>query len=198
LKNKVSLWKDAQTDELKTIDTVVSSNIPNTGNITTLNALATGTDYNTRTGRKILMKSLMIRMTINPLPAVSAPSGDAIRIIIFYDEQTNAAVPVISDVLQTSSWNSQLNLNNRDRFRVVCDKFIGMPASTYTAGALVAGSPVTKVMKKYRKFRLESIYNGSGATVAAIQTGGLFILYIAEANNTHNFLFESRVRFVDS
>lgn len=193
-----SVWTARGADELKTIDSTVTSNVPAAGNISTLNAVATGTDFTNRTGRKTTMKSLLLRLTLNPLPATSAPSGDAVRIVVLYDTQTNGAIPVVGDVLSGGTWDSPINLTNRDRFKILMDKQVNMAASTYTAGALTAGSPETKFLKKYRQFSLETIFNGTAGSVTQIQTGGLFILYISEANNVTNLLINSRVRFTDA
>lgn len=195
------LWNGRRAVELKTIDNnaaPISSNIPSTGNISLLSGVAAGTDYNQRVGRKITMRSLLLRINLTALSTTTQATGDSIRIIVFYDTQTNGAVPLVADVLQSVFYTSPLNLNNRDRFKVIMDKTIGVEACTYTAGALVAGSPRQRDITKYRKFRLEAIYSGTGATVGSIATGGIFVLYISQQNNFNNITIDSRVRFVDN
>lgn len=195
------LWNGRRATELKTIDNnsaPISSNIPNTGNISLLSGVAAGTDYNQRIGRKIMLKSILLRLNIQPVSTTSQPVGDAVRIIVFYDTQTNGAIPLVADVLQSANYTSPLNLNNRDRFKVIMDKYLGTEAAVYTAGALTSGSPKVRALTKYRKCGLEAIYSGTGATVGSIATGGIFILYISQANNVNNIQIDSRIRFMDN
>lgn len=192
------LWNGRRADELKTIDSTATTDIPTAGLVNTISGVAAGTDYNNRIGRKIMMKSLLLRFALSPIATASAPIGDVVRIIVFYDTQTNGVLPTIAQLLQNSQFDDPLNLDNRDRFRVIMDKYIGMPASAYTAGALTAGSPTPKTMTKYRKFRLEGIFSGTTAAVGSIATGGIFIAYLSRTNTVTNITWDARIRFVDN
>lgn len=192
------LWNGRRADELKTIDSTATTNIATTGLVNTISGVAAGTDYNNRIGRKIMMRSLLIRMTLEPIATTSAPTGDVVRVIVFYDTQTNGVLPTIAQLLQNSQFDDPLNLDNRDRFRIIMDKFIGMNPVTYTAGALTAGAPVVKTLTKYRKFKLEGIFSGVTSTVGSIATGGIFIAYISKNGTLTNITWDARVRFIDN
>jgi hypothetical protein len=186
-------------DELKFIDvSSVPGAISTGGSITLLNGVTQGTDWDNRIGRKFLMKSLLFRFTTSPNTGGSAPGGDVIRIIVFYDSQTNGVAPVPTDLLQNGTYDSPLNLANRDRFKVIIDKFVTMGANVYTAGNLTAGSPTCKQMNMFKKMSMEVINAGTGATVGSIQTGGLFLFVMSLNLNTTLGDFYSRVRYIDS
>ena len=91
-----------------------------TGSVTLLNGVATGTDFTDRIGRKIVMRSLYLRGTLSPVDGITL--DNMCRVLIVYDMQSNGAAPAITDVLKSATSIAQLNMNNRDRFRVIMDK----------------------------------------------------------------------------
>lgn len=185
--------------ELKVVDTALTTTIiPTTATITLLNGIATGTDYTNRIGRKITIKSILFRATVVPNTSSNTPAGDTTRHMIIYDSQPNGAAPAIADILQNSSINDPLNLNNRDRFRVLFDQYVTMEAAQYAAGTLTAGSPGARQIKLYKKCNLEQIFNNTGSTVASIQTGAVYYVVISGFNNQSTSLWTSRIRFMDS
>lgn len=185
--------------ELKVIDTDnIQGAISSIGTFTLINGVAQGTDYTARIGRKITMRSILIRLFFYPSSTVSAPIGDIIRVIVFFDSQTNGAAPAITDLLNTNAYDSPMNLNNRDRFRVITDKYMTMNANTYTTGAPTAGSPVTRHCKIWKKMGLETIFGATGGSVGSIQSGSLYLLIMNAVNNASQVDSYSRVRFVDN
>jgi len=193
------VWNGRGQTELKFNDTAtLTTNVPTAGNVNLLNGIAAGTDYNQRIGRKITIKSIYLRYTLNPISTASAAVGDTVRVMIVYDTQANGALATVADVLQTSGYQSGINLNNRDRFKIMYDKWHVMPANTYTAGALTAGSPTQKFASKFKSCNLEQIFSGTTGAIGSIATGSLFSLVISAANNVSNINLEFRLRFIDN
>lgn len=185
-------------EELKTIDVDnIAGAVSSVGAVVLLNGVPQGTDYTERIGRKVMMKSVLWRGFVTPNASVSLPEGAFFRYIIFYDAQTNATAPAVTDVLATNAYDAPLNLTNRDRFRVMVDKFCSINASTFTTGALSAGSPMPKALKFYKKMSMEVIFGSTGGTVGSIQTGGLFLLTICSVNSGCKLDIYSRTRFTD-
>ncbi|AXF51970.1 MAG: coat protein/nuclear export [Cressdnaviricota sp.] len=185
--------------ELKVVDTALTTTIiPTTASITLLNGIATGTDYTNRIGRKIMIKSILFRTTLVPNTSSNTPAGDTTRHMIIYDNQSNGAAPVIADILQNSGINDPMNLNNRDRFRVLFDKYVTMEAAQYAAGTLTAGSPGARQVKLYKKCNLDQVFNNTGSTVASIQTGALYYVVLSGFNNQSTSLWTCRIRFIDN
>jgi len=84
-------------NELNTIDVNSASYVADTtGTVTLLNGVATGDDFTDRTGRKIVMKSIYIRGLVKFIDTSSGPT--LCRLIIIYDNQTNGAAPVMTDM----------------------------------------------------------------------------------------------------
>lgn len=184
-------WGASRSRELKVIDTAPTTvKMGSTGAVTLLNGVATGTDYNTRVGRKIRIRSIFIRGECTPVDATTGASTG--RGILFYDSQSNGAgAPAITDVLDTSTSISQLNINNRDRFKILWD----FEFNIYNS----AVRPNVVYKKKYKRCNLETIYNGTGATAASIQTGGIYLLTTGSTTDAEggNFGFTCRIRFSD-
>lgn len=186
-------------NERKTIDVDPASYVcDTTGSVTLLNGVATGTDFTDRIGRKITIKSLYLTGFI-------APTDDTIthnmaRIIVVYDMQTNGAAPVVTDVLKSSTSTSQINLQNRDRFRILIDKRYCVAKVDNTATQTFSGAPSMHKVQIYKRLNLETLFGGTAATVGSIQTGSIYLITIgsAAANAGSSFTGSSRVRFLDS
>lgn len=188
-------------EELKTVDTglVTFASLDATnGNFQLLNGVANNTDFTDRIGRKILMKSLLIRFQYYPLTSTGDANGDVVRLLVLCDGQPNGAAPVITDVLQTASYLAPLNLNNRGRFRIIVDELFTMPSWNMAAGALTTGSPRPTAGKIYKTMTTPVFFSGTGATITSIQTNSLYLAVIPATNASTGFVFNSRVRFTDA
>lgn len=163
-----------------------------TGTLTLLNGIAPGTSEITRLGRKITMKSHLMRVNISVAPTTTGTTN--LRLIVFYDRQANAAAPAATQVLTTDDISSGMNLGNAKRFVVIHDAYKECLSPT--------GGPTTITWNLYKKFNLPVQFNaGVAGTVADIQTGSVYALLY------HNGLITvatplvqsfSRIRFNDS
>lgn len=184
--------------ELKYVDVQPGGTaITTAGAVTLLNGVTQGADINNRIGRKITMKSILFRGFILP-STTSAPNGDTVRFLLVYDTQPNspAAIALVTDILNSANYYAPLNLSNRDRFRVLCDKYVHMAATTYTAGALSAGDPVQKSVKFFKKLNHTVTFSSTTNAIGNIATGGLYMLWISQAGFCLHDCY-SRVRFTD-
>lgn len=184
--------------ELKIIDSgpVADTTAP-TMVIVLLNGVAQGTEYNTRQGRHIMMKSLALRFSVNDGATTSVQ--DMVRCMVVYDKASNgAAAPAGTDILNaTAVWHSPLNLSNRERFVVLKEWTFGTPAVVYTAGAVTAGGGPAAVRKLYLPMNKPVIFNTTTAAQGAISSGALYFCYLSRNSNTTSMLYNSRVRFID-
>lgn len=180
--------------ELKVIDTDLSAitGFDTTGSVTLLNGIAQGTDYNTRIGRKFTMKTLYVRMSLQP--GATAANIALARFIVVYDRQANGQAPAITDVLTAVNDSSLNNLTNRDRFVIITDK-------VYKVGLSTSMESGRQIFKKYLKCNLEVTNGGTGATIASIQTGSLYLLTMGDkvAGTTAPKVLNGtyRIRFTD-
>jgi len=184
--------------------TVLITNVPN---FRILCNPQVGSDINQRIGRKITLKSVYIRAFITTLPsltpnAVETSPSQCLRMILLLDMQPNGAVPAATDLLTTTSTVAQINLANRDRFKILSDKcFTFDPFLLLLNGSGAAMSNQCRCFKKYKKLNCEMIFNGSAGSVADINTCALYMFTIASTSNVDQTIglnFSSRVRYTDT
>lgn len=181
--------------------------INTTGGVIPINLVAAGADMNQRIGRKILMKSVQIRAqfdvertNVTPFVAGSSPNQTA-RMILLYDCQPNGAVPNPLDILTNNDATAMLNLDYRDRFKVLLDKHFVFDACILSiTDNYAAWGRTTHYFKKYKKLNLETIYNSTLGTAAAVTSGTLLLFFIGTTPSGTadlNVRFQTRVRFLD-
>lgn len=186
--------------ELKTIDSgsVGPTNFSTAGAVLLLNGVAQGDDYTNRIGRKITMKSILMRFSVFSQATDNLQTGDILRVMIVYDNQSNGVAPTVANILQTASWDSPQNLDNRDRFLVLADKVFNRPAAIYAAGVITAGQAGAASRKIYRKISLQTQFNGTGATVGSIAGGSVYMLTISAYGAQYDYYSNCRIRFTDN
>lgn len=157
-----------------------------------LNPLSQGDSSTTRDGRQVVNKSLFIRW--HAALNTTSIGGSSIRILVVYDSQTNAAAPLITDMLQTDNFLSPNNLGNSRRFRVIVDE-LTPPISV--------GGPYAVDGVIYRKLdnMVTMFGSGNAGTVADINSGSFYMLFsqgadIATAAPTIDYY--TRIRFTDA
>jgi len=221
------LYASARTGatELKSVDwlpTTAQLPFKTAGTVTFIVGPQEGSGFYNRIGRRIRMKSLELRGMITP----SAGNAAAVvqqfaRLLIIYDRQTNGAAPTLADVLTdydnagatTSSDKSGLNMNNRDRFIVLRDRKLILPALGINGATPAAVSALQVeannqnpglVIHEFIKLKgLETHFKASSnpTVVGDVATGGLFAVVIssADANATAAWVIalEGRLKYFD-
>lgn len=188
--------------ELKVVENAPTAISPVTtgGTIVCYNLIAQGTDFTNRVGRQVCLKSCLLRLLCSPTNSAPDSQGDVVRCMLIYDDQPNssATVPNVTDVLTTADIFSGVNLNNRDRFKVLYDKRFQMYANAYTAGSLTAGAPQQMFKEKFIKLpNLEVMFSGTGGTIGNIASGSLLFLSLASNGSVSTLTHYARVRFSD-
>lgn len=179
-----------------------------TGSFTLLNGIQLGSDYNNRIGRKVVFKSVYIRgygaNQPQIAPAVALTGSQLYRMIVFVDMQPNGATPALTDILQSATSLSQLNLNNRDRFRVLRDRTFAVGPWLLSTTATQSYAATANAVFKFEEFirlNVETIYNaGNAGTIGDINSGALYMLWVGSAASgaTDGTITSSiRLRFID-
>lgn len=208
--------------ELKCVDTQGSVTSPfNTIGLVTLvlNPPVEGASFYNRIGRRIRMKSLHINGWIQPSGgnAAAVPPQYA-RILVLYDRQANGALPAGSDILQaynaaggtSNTFIDGLNMNNRDRFTILRDRKVVLPAlgvmgATATSQTNLDPDPNLKKSLNYQEFiklkGLETHFKASAGGVGDISTGALLMMTItyqdANATAAWQLQYGARLKFYD-
>lgn len=169
-----------------------------TGSITLVSGVATGTDFTNRIGRKVCWKSFLLTGYSIP-QASSAIVPNLGRVMMIWDTQPNGVLPVMTDILLQSTSTSPMNLNNRDRFKVLWDKRVVNGYLNSVATLAVADQNIREV-RKYKKINQETIFDGVAATIADVQTGAILLVTIGSADTTfaYNLVANVRCRFTDA
>jgi len=202
--------------ELKEQTTGATSyQVNTTGSFTLLACPVPGTDMDDRIGRKVLLKSFYIRGYVATEWADTSCAVDAnlsvqaqqCRMIVFFDLQPNGSAPAVTDLLTGASSVAMLNLNNRDRFKVLVDKQfvlgpVGIDVDANTVNA-VAVAPQIVGIKKYKDINQEMIFNaGSAGNIADVNSGALYMFWIGDqtagTSTDARATLTTRVRFADS
>lgn len=196
------------TIEKKVQDIAVATyQVNSTGVFTLLCIPVVGADMNARVGRKINIKSVYIRGFVGIQAALLSTADSEIppqqwRMIIVADMQPNGAAPATTDLLNTASPSSHLNLNNRDRFKVLADKVYTSDGYVNVSTATQARSSqgrITFKVKCYKKTNIETIFNATnGGTIADITSGAVYMFWIgSQAASDGNAIVGTRVRYTD-
>ena len=136
-----------------------------------LNGITAGTDYNNRIGREIVMRSVLSRIN---LVVGANGTNSLVRCILFMDMQCNGSAPTIIQLLETANVYSPLNLNYRDRFKVIWDKQYALNSATN----------FNIYEKWYSKIKKTTTYNGTTNAIGSISTGSLYMLVYGNDDTT--------------
>jgi len=155
--------------------------------INLLNGIATGSDLYQRVGRSVFMKQLNIDFQFQNINTGSSTPDLEMRVLVVLDKAPNgAALPVLADFLReinaagaaTTNLNSMQNTNNRERFKFLFDKKIGIPP--WNVGATTTGAPALNMADCYwrKKIKLpkKMQFSGTGSAVSDIQTNALYVV----------------------
>lgn len=147
-----------------------------TGSVTALNLIDEGTGDSARIGRKIQLTSVQIRGFIQP---ADADTGDSmVRVMLVWDKQVNGVIATIANILSAATANSFMNLDNRERFKVVCDEKFTLQQFNVASSLSGSALPLVDV---YKKFSGVTIYDGTGGGIADINTGAMYLVTIGTA-----------------
>lgn len=150
-----------------------------------LTSVSTGVSASQRTGNSVLAKSLQFVANVKQNGAQTSPTH--CRLIIFVDREKPTAT--VTDLLTSSSIDSNFNINNRDRFRILMDrKFICNVVGT--AGA-------DHIIKFYKKLHHHVKYTGTADT--NMDEGHIFYLALSDQGaNVPTWYLSSRFYYIDN
>jgi len=195
--------------EKKAFDTQMYGDVSTAGAIFPLCVPVPGAGLNQRIGRRITIRSVQMKGIVQ-MELASTPSGSVtaeanhLRMILLYDKQPNAALPVLADVLTGGQTvNDLFNLNNRDRFQILKDKVWSFDPMVYDGtNHAYSWSRTATYLKFYRKLNLETTFNaGTAGTSADVTSGNLIVVWLcntpAGTDKNVDIYVNARVRYVD-
>lgn len=203
--------------ELKSVDlpsTTINYTTTTATTGTPLCMLQVGTGVSNRIGRKARLHSLHFHgFTSCLIVPGNAVTQEILRVLIVYDKQTNGASATFADVVQSvtqaaatsSSAIDGMNLNNRDRFEILRDKYFYMPGRAANGAGynfndqFVVCSPETSLTTFSKLSERDQVYkaDSSPAVITDIATGNIFVVVQGTVGSQYALTFSSRVRFYD-
>lgn len=156
-----------------------------------LNQVRLGTGASNRIGRKLNMTSIALRVRQD---VTGVPGMGAFRTLVVYDNNPQAAVPAITDILASDNNISMPNLLNSDRFVTLIDEIQhsdGFNTASGNAGLLTDNM--------YRKIGLTAEFKADAGAIGDFSKGAIYAAISSVDGNvgvtTHSFL--SRIRYTD-
>jgi hypothetical protein len=166
--------------------------IPVTAVIQPLQLIPQGDDTQDRIGRSIKLDGL--QMTLQMTAAVAATDWLTARVIVFIDQWSNGAVPVITDLLVSSSVQSfrQRDSVTAKRFKVIMDHNfqLGIPSS----------SKAESTIKRFFPLKHHIRYINTTGVQAATGAGQVYFTIFANSvtNNAATYAANFRSYYYDN
>lgn len=170
-----------------------------TGQVSDIGVVPTGTSVNTRVGKMVNLTGVQIRGTVK---AASLTLSRCALLLVYDREPNGAALPGITDILQSASSNAQTNRDNAPRFKIVRRWDFAMTGS---AGAANPSDNVIHLIDDYVPLKFGkypqkyTAANTDGSNTGRIK-GGLYLVTIGDVANgttTPTGSIATRVEFED-
>lgn len=182
--------------ETKYADTLASFAASTTGSVTLLNNIAGGDTEQNRTGIRINITSVQVRLQVRP---GTDSTQDAVRVMVVYDRQALVGAPTFTPatVLTSADPYAMNSRVNTTRFIKLMDEFVGYTYANTGVWPIFTGSPF--VIEKYVKCTLPATYNSNTGT--DINNGAVYLMIlgtVAAGAGAATVYGSARLRFTDA
>jgi len=179
--------------ELKWLDTQILSTVDATGEVVPngqIVLIPQGDGPSARDGNKCTVKSVQLRGVLTTPGPVSYMY---LRLVL--DTQCNGAAAAITDIYTSAAMSENFrNLNNSDRFKILCKKDVKVSPQYGVVGTTAA---VTQV-DIFKKVNVPMIYSSTTGALTEIRSNNLFWVWGSDgaaSDDTATFTGYTRVRF---
>ncbi len=156
-----------------------------------LNGLTPDSTATGRIGRKVTLKSLLLRAELR-LASTSTQGGYG-RYLVVLDKQANGAAPGVTDILLADAMQSPMNISNSNRFKIL--------AEGYFSEVTAQGNYTSEGLEVYKKLEVPVQFNaGTAGTIADIATGSVYVLFAQNGTigtAAPTVVWRSRLRYTD-
>lgn len=170
-----------------------------TGSIVLVNTIPQGTTQSQRVGKQVQLKYLILRGFFQQNS--SGVINNCVLLVV-YDRMSNgAAIPAITDILNTANANSMNNANNERRFKVLRRISLVLTGEP-TTGSNGSEMPYSNVEEFISLKGLDMEWNNSATTgvQSTIQRGAIYLVTVGSAATglTASSLFiQARTRYAE-
>lgn len=180
--------------ESKFFDTVASTTVSTTPTIVSFNNIAQGVDYNNRVGNSIKVENMLMRQLITTDTLQQAVT---FRHMIIVDNESDGALPVITDVLESSSVLSPMNHNNGKRFTVLRDDLYDINSNSINTAAtnfLIQ----RRSDKCFKELNYHIKYDAAAGAIASVKEGNLIGIWLSSSATNATLDYNTRLRYIDN
>lgn len=170
--------------------------VSNGGQVTLLNGVAQGTDFNQRIGRYMYMKSLEFDASCIVDPLNNLPTQ--LRVALVYDKQPNGVFPAYQDIFNNATINSRKNLNNEQRFIILREWLEQMQSTVDEEGRIISSENGMRHLHGYIKLNMPVQFEGVANTMGSISTGAVYMVTVTDMHHGVQVQYTSRIRFTDN
>ncbi len=166
----------SQMSELHYVQCLASSTVTSTtaGQVIFLSGVESGADPDQRIGKKISSVEFNCNVWIN-----GDIASRLLRLILFRDMDCQGVLPTVLEVLDSATYQSFYNEDNRQRISILKDRTLSLSA--------VDNERWSHAVVKFKIKRPMSImYIDDGAPIGSAGAGNLFLLIISETAGTAN------------
>lgn len=186
----------------------------NTASVFSIFTPIQGTAINNRVGTRVLLKSIYIRgyvmwnnflnATVPPWTGQMYSNPGIIRLSVVLDCQPNGGTAAITDIFDSTTPASQLNINYRDRFKVLKQKIWSFDPCVYDdVNDRYAGyTNQCKVVKVYKKCNIPVFFNaGNTGTASDVSSNNIIMVWQSSLGINVDIASQAQVsircRFID-
>ncbi len=175
-------------------------NIDSSGTITdSVVKIQQGTGEVARIGRKCTVRSIGWKFNIVLNNQTSSASAfDVVRVIMYIDKQCNGATAGVTDILESTDFESFNNLSNKSRFRTLMDRVYEVNSTSGGGDGTTedyAGHIIHDAF--YKKVNIPIEYNSTAGAIGEIRSNNIGVLLISRGSKCV-FGSKIRIRFSDS
>lgn len=167
-----------------------------TGSVTLLNGIAAGDDFNQRDGRKIKITDVQIQGMVS---ATDASTDDTYCLVMLvYDKQPNEGLATIAQIFSQANSTSFMNLNNRERFKILSTDRVALSRNNATATTAV-GSCNQTIINRYIKTELVTVFDAATGAITDITHGAVLLVTLGDVavGSGGSYFASTRVRFTE-
>ncbi len=161
--------------------------------------IAQGVTESERIGRKCVVESINWRYAVGLVSEVGAGAQDAdtVRVILYWDKQTNGAVATVTGILETDDYQSFRNLANGGRFTILMDKTLSFNPRAGAGDGAANDWPATIMNYTfYKKCNIPIEYDSVNGVLTELRSNNLGVLLLSK-KGLCSFESNLRIRFSD-
>ncbi len=156
-----------------------------------------------RVGRKIVVKKIGWRFTVELLATATIGVSETVRVILYWDKQANGATAAVSGnagILASDDYQSFLKIVNTGRFTTLMDRTYDVNVLAAAGDGTANDHPSTVINDSfYKTCTIPVEYDNSVATgeIASMRSNNIGVLLLSDTGARARFESKMRIRFSD-